>query len=187
MNSIPITWFYEVDTFWRIRNCFRCLRIHRRQIPGNFGTLRCRNSEGKAPGSARFRPVGFNGRCIQLCVLGRWWKRLYTDCKDQRRRGCSVGTGSGREGTDPGRRSAGQLDRRRWAPEPVVPKRFRSEHSGLILGWKSRRSAGRQHRRTNWIFPALLPGVISLQGTNGRGDGHRQRSSTSFCKILFKN
>ena len=28
---------------------------------------------------------------------------------------------------------------------------------------------------------ALLPGVISLQGTDGRRDGHHQRSSTSFC------
>ena len=31
----------------------------------------------------------------------------------------------------------------------------------------------------------LLPGVISFQSTDGRKDGHHQRSSTSFCVKLY--
>ena len=48
MDWIPINWFDEIDTPRRIRNCFRCFRIHRIQINGMFGTSRCRNKKKSA-------------------------------------------------------------------------------------------------------------------------------------------
>ncbi len=63
---------------------------------------------------------------------------------------------------------------------PVGRAADRSAVEGVVDGL-----AGRVHAPAELAL-ALLPGIVALQGADGRRDGHHQRAGTVFCFVNLK-